>query len=305
MQINVIIISNPLAGKEKQEISYSSYSNINVVKEIDITTDNGDIMSILEESVYDLIFICGGDGTVSSVLSMLSQYDIQKPVAIIPLGTANDIAKSIYTTIDIDSIINSISLDSLFEFDLGKINNHIFSYAFSFGYLTDVQYETNQRIKNRLGFFAYLLNALPKLPKIKSYKLKIKTDNTVIRGSYSFCSILNTKSLANMINFEDEYVSLDDGKFELLLVKTPMSPSKYFSSLYKLRNNIFDTSNVILISTKSLTIESSQQIDYGIDGEYGGKSNNFEFNVMNSAIRVAGPLSILMKGVEFYGKKCK
>jgi diacylglycerol kinase family enzyme len=68
----------------------------------------------------DLIVIAGGDGTVAKVLAMLPDRSV--PAAIIPTGTANDIARSLGIEGDPEAIVQGWDIDRRRRFDIGNVH---------------------------------------------------------------------------------------------------------------------------------------------------------------------------------------
>jgi diacylglycerol kinase (ATP) len=66
----------------------------------------------------DLIVVAGGDGTVAKVLAMLPDRSV--PVAIVPTGTANNIARSVGIDGDPEAIVAGWDMDRRRRFDVGN-----------------------------------------------------------------------------------------------------------------------------------------------------------------------------------------
>ncbi|WZU00928.1 hypothetical protein MGH68_15775 [Erysipelothrix sp. D19-032] len=75
----------------------------------------------------------------------------------LPSGTTNDIAKNYYETVNIEEILTTTDFTKTITTDLGIVNDKVFSYALTFGYLSNVPYTTDQKLKNKFGYFAYML----------------------------------------------------------------------------------------------------------------------------------------------------
>lgn len=282
-----LLIYNPLSGRGDEAGSLET-DQIDIIERVSIIENMKIMNEVLNKHDYDVIILAGGDGTVSSGFSMLNSFDVKTPILVLPLGTTNDIARSHYTTLDTNELLASIKTSEIRSIDLCKANQHTFTYALTFGYLSDVPYKTDQDMKKKIGYLAYMLNAFTKIIDVSKHNLVVETDDIMFEDGYSFCAITNTRSIANLVKFPDS-VQLDDGKIELLLVKTPKTPSRFLASLSRLRRQKYDNNHVILESSKSITISSDKNIEFGIDGEYGGTAKQLRIHVIEKAINLIGP----------------
>ena len=86
-------------------------------------------------------------------------------------------------------------------------------------------YTVPQPLKNALGHTAYMLEAVRQLPSInRSVTLSITADGEDLSGEYLFGSVSNSTSIGGLMKLSPDQVQLDDGKYELLLVKNPKNP---------------------------------------------------------------------------------
>ena len=147
---NAKILHNPSAGKQQHtkkklvslvkangfDCGYSSTKNINWKK---VKPDT------------DFLIIAGGDGTVRKIVVKLinKKKAIQKlPILLLPLGTANNIAKSLGIEGHIDQIIKNIGKRNLKKFDVGRITggkkDMIFLESFGFGIFPELMKRMEQ-----------------------------------------------------------------------------------------------------------------------------------------------------------------
>ena len=80
-------------------------------------------------------------------------------------------------------------------FDVGKFNQDFFVYIAAFGLFTDVSYETNQDLKNILGHAAYILEGTQRIFNIKSYKLRVISEEAELEGEFIFGMVSNSTSV--------------------------------------------------------------------------------------------------------------
>src|SRR5699024_5596768 len=102
----------------------------------------------------DRIVLGGGDGTINLALDALMEID--KPLGILPLGTANDLARSLNIPKPIDQAVRVILDGRLRRLDAARANDVSFINAIGVGLGPRVTRELDAAAKARLGVFAYL-----------------------------------------------------------------------------------------------------------------------------------------------------
>ena len=173
----------------------------------------------------------------------------------------NDFAKSINLSKQKLLKINSIDDYKTVYSDIGKFNTKCFNYVAAFGAFTKVSYSTPQKLKKVFGKLAYFIVAVKHLFKIKSYNIKVKYDEKEIEDRFIYGAISNSKSVAGLKWFDKETVKIDDGYFEILLIKKPRNLAHlikifYFPLLFvslvcyydDKKINICDIKNVFIIN---------------------------------------------------------
>ena len=123
----------------------------------------------------------GGDGTISSMAGAI--HDTQLPLAILPLGTANDLAKSIGIPDDLDQACEAIIAGHTRRIDLGKVNDHYFFNAVNLGLGTEITHELTQESKQQWGVLSYAKALLNAVRKRHAFTLNIGLDNRKLRVS--------------------------------------------------------------------------------------------------------------------------
>lgn len=101
-----------------------------------------------------LVILGGGDGTISSAAAPL--YKHQLTFAILPLGTANDLARSLGIPNNLPDAFQTIIDNHRGKINLGVINGHYFFNAAHIGLGVTVTHELTPEVKKRWGVFSYL-----------------------------------------------------------------------------------------------------------------------------------------------------
>ena len=93
----------------------------------------------------------------------------------------------------------------------------------AFGAFTEVAYDTPQELKNTFGHLAYVMAGIASLPSITPYHLKLEYDGQTIEDDFFYGMVCNTYSVGGIKNLPTDRVDLDDGLFEVILVRKPMN----------------------------------------------------------------------------------
>lgn len=289
--MKTLFIYNPYAGhvQIKQSLWAIVKELSSVYKDLNIyaSQEPKDVMNYLKRnsSNYDLIIISGGDGTLSEAINGIMANKEKPKIAYIPAGSTNDYASSLKLPSNMEKCVEFITHPKEDkQIDIGKFNNDYFVYIAAFGAFTDVAYSTPQDIKNVLGHLAYVLNGINSLSKIKSYKLKVTINNEVLEDKFIYGMVTNTLSVGGTYRLDKKIVKLDDGLFEVMLIKSPKDLIELSEIAAFLIDQKQSTDLVKTYTTNKLIIESKKEIPWTLDGEYGGSPNKAIIKNINKAI---------------------
>ena len=287
-----LIIMNQFSGKRE--------ANKYLTDIIDIFTKGGYMTTILtttkrgDGTVYasryagefDLITCIGGDGTFNEVVAGLLDSRERVPVGYIPAGSTNDFANSLKLSTNILKATEDIVKGRLKTLDIGSFNGRKFSYVASFGAFTQTSYSTPQSVKNMLGHLAYILEGATSLTSIKPQHLKIEANGMPYEDDYIFGAISNSTSLAGILTLDPQYVDMNDGLFELLLVRSPKNPIELAEIVYMLTTQNYESNKITFVNADSFTIYADENMDWSLDGEYQEGCERIEIENLHNAIDI-------------------
>ena len=296
---NVLLIRNPIAGKDSKRID--SGEIISAFKEYDIecfektTTCHGDAVEIARKFApdFDAVVCCGGDGTYNEVINGMLLAEVDIPVIYIPCGSTNDFANTLGISRDPKAAAKTYVDGLSNRFDVGRFNDKFFCYIASFGVATDISYNTSQKIKNMLGHSAYLINGfiirlVPMIKNLKAIPMRIEYDGGVIEDKFYFGAIANTNEISGMFKLEKHDIKMNDGIFELLLVRGD-KPVDVAEAFIKALRQDYTGKNIILVKTTKVKITTDEQVDWTLDGEYYRTDGDIEFSVLKEVVDVVTP----------------
>ena len=276
MRKKLLFIYNPHAGKGMIRGKLSEIIETFVLAEYEVTIfstrGRHDATYIVKEKAkeYDLIACSGGDGTLNEVTVGLMQCEKRPPCGFIPAGTTNDVANSLKIPKNMKKAAELIVNGTHFPFDMGTINEDYFIYVAGFGAFTDVSYGTPQSSKNILGRLAYLLEGAKRLPTIKSYRFTVYYEDQVIEDDFIFGMISNSNSIGGFKGLSGKNVKLDDGLFEVSLIKMPKNPVDLQAIINSLIIGEPNPKYFYSFPTAEITLSSDEMVPWTIDGEFGG-----------------------------------
>lgn len=295
MDKKALFLFNPHAGKEQIK---SRLLDI-----IDILTKNGYAVTahptqckgdarermLASAKEYDLIVCSGGDGTLDEVVTGMMQAKAHLPIGYIPAGSTNDFASSLKLPKKMMKAAEVVVSGKTFDCDVGKFNDDIFVYIAAFGLFTDVSYETKQAAKNMLGHMAYILEGMKRLSSIQSYTMKVRADNGEFEGTYIYGMVTNSCSVGGFQNITGKNVKLDDGLFEVTLVKQPHNAVELNQIITALLSGSLDNDMMHNFKTKKILFEADEELPWTLDGEFGGTHRSVTIQNIHHAVRFCIP----------------
>jgi len=274
---NVLLIINPVSGRKTARMKLYEivdFMSRNDCKTTIFTTSRkGEATEIVKTHAteYDRIVCCGGDGTLNEVFTGITELGIQIPVGYVPTGTTNDLANALGLTSETPKALNTAIYGEKKSLDIGEFNDtQFFSYVASFGAFTKTSYATPQWMKNVMGHTSYLVYGIADIKDIRSHKTKIITDGLEISGEFVFGSVSNSTVLGGVFKFPEDSIDFSDGKFEVLLVKTPRTPRDMQSILNAILNQEYNEDTVLFFKASFLTFIFEESTPWTIDGEFAG-----------------------------------
>ena len=292
----LLLIVNPCSGKAKMRTELLKVVEILSDAEYEVTVyptkDRGDATlkaAAIAEGEYDLLVVCGGDGTLNEVITGLMQTGIKQTLGYIPSGTLNEWSSGLGIARNIADAAKDITAGHEITLDVGQFGDKYFSYTASFGAFTSASYSAPQDIKNVLGQAAYFFEGIKSLGNIKPMHLKFICDEKEIEGDFLFGAVSNSMSVGGIVKFDDSVVKLNDGYFEVLLIKNPDNILKLQPLIDGILRKELDREGMEFFHTKSITVIGGEEISWTLDGEYAEGKNEIKIENIHNAITLIVP----------------
>ena len=222
------------------------------------------------DDTYEHLLIAGGDGTLDIIVNEMKRLNIDLPVGILPVGTANDFAHSLGLEFDIKKAVEKIVNSNPKKFDIGKINDKYFINVASAGMFTDVSQKINTDFKNYMGKVAYYLTGIEEALHLRAFNIKVKSEELEYKGKMYLMMVFNGKTAGNInLSYKSE---LDDGYLDVIIFKDMPIPKSIPIFINVLRGEHLENVNdedILYFKTKEIYIECLDELITDIDGEKG------------------------------------
>lgn len=235
---------------------------------------------------YDLVVCCGGDGTLHHTMNGLVQMQNTPLLGYIPSGSTNDFASSLALSKNPEQACSAIVSGREHPIDVGDFDGEIFCYVAAFGAFSAVSYETSQDLKNAMGHMAYIVEGLRQLPLGQKYPARIEVDGQVFEEDFLFCSISNTTYIGGFPLDRSVDARLDDGKFEIFLIKAPANLFEGNVIAAKLLARDLNNEYIHLLHADEVKITCPEPTAWTLDGEFGGELTDVTVRVRHDELKL-------------------
>ena len=245
----------------------------------------GDISTLVSDllSEYDVFVACGGDGTVREVAEVLINTD--KLLGIIPLGTGNDLCKTLGIPVELDRSLSVVRQQEATPIDVGRCGSSIFLNSLGFGFdgLTNrLAYES----QSLPAFLRYATAAIKAALRQAPFGVHIKREGGAAKKELLMISFANGRIEGGSFWIAPE-ASITDGKLDMVTI----SPLNRWLIPVLLPLILFRKGHWIpqlaTQKVKSVTLQFEGEIDIHADGEIIRTDRQmFEIGIMPKALNV-------------------
>jgi len=293
----LLLILNPRAGQRRAnrflpEI-IRTFIEAGYHCETYVTGAAGEATQFLSDSDgnYQMVVCAGGDGTLNETISGMLRAGISCPLGYIPCGTTNDYATSIGLSQDVLRAARDIVEGRAQSIDVGSFNGRYFVYTATCGAFAKASYSTPQVAKNVLGHAAYIMEGLRDLSAIKPIHMRVTTNGVTLDDDFIFCSITNSTSVGGILRLDTQLVALNDGRFEVTMVRNPTNPAQLSSILVGLTTQNVPNDMIHFFSADSIRVECDPAVEWTLDGEREPVTDVVDMVNLHSAVKILIPRS--------------
>lgn len=216
-KINALVIINPNSRKGAETditdgLQLLEQAGFNLISVDSKSSEDTSRLITQYHKEIDLVIIGGGDGSINSAAASVYHHNLT--LAVLPLGTANDLARSLNLPNNLLEVFKIIAANKRRKIDLGKFNGHYFFNAANIGLGSHVTRELTPEIKKRWGVFSYLRAAFAAFKKNQTFRATIHIDGTkhILR---SIQLAIGNGRFYGGGNVIDENATINDGLLKL------------------------------------------------------------------------------------------
>lgn len=293
MKTPLMMIINPAAGrggyKKNLPEALKMLSDAGYAVSVFFTERRGHATELAAEygAGFEKLLVLGGDGTLAEAIAGLMSMEVRPQVGYIPIGTANDIARTVgLTKNDILEGVRRFLKGEAKAFDTGRRDGGYFNYVAAFGAFTEVSYGTPQEFKKQLGEAAYLIGAAKSLSKLKSRHVRVEHDGGELEGEFLYGGVSNAYSVGGVVDLPRDEIDLGDGLHELIMVKKLPSAAALASLAAKVLSHDYSSEYIVLLHTKRARFIFDEPETWSFDGEDGGAHSDISFENCPRAIQL-------------------
>lgn len=231
------------------------------------------------------VVVGGGDGTLNGIASALAETRL--PLGILPLGTANDLARTLGISPTLIGAAQTIVDGSIRDIDLGEVNGHVFFNVASIGFSAELASELTAEAKKRWGTLGYALAGAKLLARTRPFTAFIEHDGRTEKVKTVQISVGNGRHYGGGMTV-DETAEPDDGKLHVYSLEVGHW-SRLVTLVPALRRGTHGAeTDVRAFTTPAVTIRTRRSRSVNTDGEL-TTATPAVFRVIPKAVRIFAP----------------
>lgn len=293
-----IFLINPVSGtgskKLLPQLIAAAAQKHREVFEILPTVASGDyhfVKQKIREEHYTDIIICGGDGSVNTVVQDLR--DMHVNFGIIPFGSGNGLALSAGISKQPEKALDLIFTGKADYIDGFLINNSFACMLCGLGFDAQVAHDFAKQ-KTR-GLLSYANQSLKNFFSAKPYSFEVDLGETSFTTEAYFISIANSNQFGNQVTIAPR-ASLNDGLLDIVVVRKMSKAQLPLSILDQIagRNEIADPrhlkkSGIIYLQADKLSIRNKDHAPLHVDGEPRDTAKQFNIRLIPACFKLIQP----------------
>ncbi|AIE87043.1 Transcription regulator [Fimbriimonas ginsengisoli Gsoil 348] len=220
----------------------------------------------LDRDSFDGLIVAGGDGTVMEAVNGLMRYRIDVPLAIVPTGTANFVARALDVPQDASEALAIAMAGSIRRIDIGQCGTRFFALGVGLGLAERFVTATEEGEKRRLGPWAYLLTLIREVRTPNAVFVLERPDGTKEQLEGVAMVVANAAGLGNGHAISREVLP-DDGLLDVVILHRLSSIDACRLAIRALGGNLTRDRVVTHRQGREFTLHSRPKVPIQIDGD--------------------------------------
>jgi diacylglycerol kinase (ATP) len=240
-------------------------------------------------SGYKLLILGGGDGSVSSVVDFLAHHEVI--LGLLPLGTANDFARTLEIPADIEKACETIAGGRVVDVDLGLAGDNYYVNVASVGLSVGVTQALSPQLKRRIGALAYPTAAIRAFLSHEPFSAKLTFPDgdhePVEYGRLLQVAIGNGRFYGGGMVVAPQS-GIDDRSLDLYAIELGRHRDLIGAARYLKSGDFIRSESVSHYRTEQVRLETEPELPVNIDGEVVTRTPQ-DFSVAHNALKVLVP----------------
>lgn len=269
------LILNPQAGSAAK--NRELLAGLHRLDDVDLIKTDGpgdaeEMARAAAEAGFERVIAAGGDGTVNEVLNGLADHLDRVTFGVLPLGTGNDLARSLGLPDDPELALNYLlSADDARQIDVMQVThpdgsrlglNHV-----NAGYSHMITESITPQMKQRWGPFAYLRSAASQLREREEYHTRLRWDDGAVEVVDAVnVLVANGRTVAGGLRVAPD-ASMEDGAIQVVVLRAGTLVELAGMAARLLVGSLLESDQVISRRARSIHIESTPPMVFSVDGE--------------------------------------
>jgi diacylglycerol kinase (ATP) len=191
-------------------------------------------------AAVDAVIAVGGDGTLNAVLQGLARGRV--PLGIVPLGTANDLAKTLGIPLELKAACEVVLGGVTRRIDVGRVNDVYYFNEAGIGLSTAVSRSLRRDVKVKYGVFALVINFFRVVRRMRRFTAHVTCDGAPHKLRTAQLTVGNSKHFGGFVASDE--AAIDDRMLDLYSVELDHWWS-YFEALWALANRRYDEARCV------------------------------------------------------------
>lgn len=289
---SLLAIINPVSNHgrgKKNSLSVIPALKENFIVDVVESEDKGHIEKISFESRgYDVLLICGGDGSVHEAVNGVMKRQEEKPIlGYLPVGSGNDSARSCGIPFNLKKAVKVINNFKTAKVDVGRMNNIYYSNSLGIGFdglVAKKAYELRNATRLK-GVPLYLKSIKLVLKEWQSFKLRFEADGKLVYEKPSMLAAVNIGRSYGGGFFVTPEAFIDDGLLDICIIEEIPNYQVPFRLPFFIIGKYKWMKIAHTLRAKSVKVKASHEVFAQLDGET-YKIKDAEIQVIEKALEV-------------------
>lgn len=271
-----LVIMNPVAGQhdpaEARALIEQRFAEAQPGYEIRETREAGDALRWAQAAAadgFDLVVVSGGDGTIMEAMSGLMKGGGTVPLAQLPAGTANLLARALGIPTDLAEALETVFHGKPVRLDVGYLprEDRYFALMAGAGYDARLIGDASRELKNALGFGAYLVTGIKNLFTLRPARIELEVDGKMMRLRAHTILVINVGEIDAARVTLGPNIHPHDGKLDLMIMSSASILGALRLALRILTRRFDDTRGLRYLSASRIRVSARPPLPTQLDGE--------------------------------------